>query len=358
MQNNQYHHLKVKLKLKYSEQIEIAFKAQKPFVAFKNPNESMVNVMIQQTNDLVEFNDFTKSGYVFAPFNSDETAYLIQPDLYFKDKIEVFDVKSEGSKSIPLKQEQKSHIKIVKKAVETIKETKLTKVVISRSENVLVPKFDLMTVYNRLLNKYTNAYVYVWYHPKVGLWMGATPETLLRVKSNSFKTMALAGTQSFNGDLNPSWGSKEIEEQQMVSSFIKKHLKHVVKDLRFSAVETVRAGSLLHLKTNISGHLFQAKDLANLVQLLHPTPAVCGLPKQLSKTFILNHENHHRSFYSGYLGMINMSDETSLFVNLRCFQMKGDEAKLYIGGGVTAHSDALKEWEETIAKSNIIKAVF
>lgn len=344
--------------MKYSEQIKIAYKEQKPFVAFKNPNEKIVNVIIQNSDELIEFNDFTMSGYVFAPFNSDEKAYLIQPDTCFVDNVENFNTDEKVKETSNQKLAKETHISIVDKAIKTIQETELSKVVISRKEEVFVPDFDLLTVFNKLLNKYANAYVYLWFHPKVGLWMGATPETLLKVKNKTFKTMALAGTQSFKGDLNPIWGTKELEEQQMVSDFIKQHLQNVVDKLEFSDVETVKTGSLLHLKTSIKGNLFNSKDLGSLIKLLHPTPAVCGLPKELSKAFVLQNENYHRSFYSGYLGILNMSRKTSLYVNLRCFQLKQNMAYLYVGGGITADSNAIKEWEETVAKSQIIKTVF
>ncbi|MGY5354407.1 chorismate-binding protein [Wenyingzhuangia sp. IMCC45467] len=343
--------------MNYSEQINSAFSEQKPFVAFKNPNEKLVNVMIQNSDELFEFNDFSMSGYVFAPFNNNEKAYIIKPDVLFVDDVNKVDVKSNLLDDIYQNIEKEGHIHIVNKAINTIKETALSKVVISRKEEVSVSDFNLLEVYNKLMNKYINAYVYIWYHPKVGLWMGATPETLLKVKSNTFKTMALAGTQPFCGDLNPIWGSKELEEQQMVTDFIKQHLESVVDELKLSDVETVKAGSLLHLKTNITGCLKNPKDVQTLVNLLHPTPAVCGLPKELSKMFILQNENYKRTFYSGYLGVLNINKETSFFVNLRCFQISNNIATLYVGGGITAHSNAEKEWEETVAKSKIIKAV-
>ncbi|ANW95475.1 hypothetical protein AXE80_03915 [Wenyingzhuangia fucanilytica] len=343
--------------MKYSEQINSAYKAQKPFVAYKNPNENKIHVIIQDTDELIEFEDFTASGFVFAPFNDADKAILIKPDICFVDQVQSVDFELKKNVYNNNEDEKLNHINIVNNAINTIKETELSKIVISRKEEVLVPDFDLLAVYNKLINKYANAYVYVWFHPKVGLWMGATPETLLKVVGNKFKTMALAGTQPFKGDINPIWGEKELEEQQMVSDFIQQHLENVVDDLELSKVETVKAGSLLHLKTNITGRLRKSKDVQSLVKLLHPTPAVCGLPKELSKTFILQNENYNRSYYSGYLGVLNIAEETSFFVNLRCFQLLNNTAILYVGGGITTESNAQKEWEETVAKSQIIKSV-
>ena len=103
--------------------------------------------------------------------------------------------------------------------------------------------------------------------------------------------------------------------------------------------------------------------LAQLLNKLHPTPAVCGLPKETAKNFILEHEGYDRSFYTGFLGEINLnsggekSANTHLFVNLRCMELFEDKAVLFVGGGITNDSNNEKEWEETVAKSSTMKAI-
>lgn len=341
----------------YNEHIQKAKDQNLPFVAFRNPNENKVQVIVQHTDTLTVFDDFSVSGYVFAPFDDREEAYLIKPDIYFIDEVKNEKESFEQKEDVDKNSDREHHIKIVKKAIDAIKTSELSKIVVARKEEIEIPDFDILQVYNRLLDKYSNAYVYVWFHPKVGLWMGATPETLLNVQANNFKTMALAGTQTFKGDVNPDWGQKELDEQQMVADYIQENLEKIVDNLHLSKVETVKSGNLLHLKTNISGALKSAKDITHLVNLLHPTPAVCGLPKEKSKQFILNEEKCDRTFYSGYLGVLNLKQETSFFVNLRCFQFMNNKALIYVGGGITTDSNAEKEWEETVAKSHVIKSV-
>ena len=111
--------------------------------------------------------------------------------------------------------------------------------------------------------------------------------------------------------------------------------------------------------------------LDNLINKLHPTPAVCGLPKEEAKDFILKNEGYHREFYTGFLGELNMPAEegikdnksTSLFVNLRCMKIQphskggNNSAIVYIGGGITKDSDPENEWKETVAKSEVMKKV-
>jgi isochorismate synthase len=94
-----------------------------------------------------------------------------------------------------------------------------------------------------------------------------------------------------------------------------------------------------------------------VIQLLHPTPAVCGLPKEQSKAFILENENYDRTFYTGFLGELNMENKTDLFVNLRCMEICESQANLFMGCGITKDSIPEKEWEESINKSFTMKRV-
>jgi len=328
-----------------------------PFVAFRNPNDEDLNFISQKDTDLHKFHSFESSGYVFAPFNKYEQAYIIKPDCVLKEKIEFQETQLTSKPNSENKTAETFHIDLVKKAISNIKSGTTSKIVISRQEEVLLSSFDMITVFKTMLNAYLNAYVYVWYHPKVGLWLGATPETLLKVNGLEFNTMSLAGTQVYNGTLEVEWGAKELEEQQMVSDFIKKNLENNVKQFKFSETETAKAGKLLHLRNKISGELNSKEDIGKLVHLLHPTPAVCGLPQEQSKIFIIENENYNRSFYTGYLGTLNIENQSSLYVNLRCFNIVDNKAYVYVGGGVTESSVPELEWKETVAKSQTIKSV-
>ena len=96
---------------------------------------------------------------------------------------------------------------------------------------------------------------------------------------------------------------------------------------------------------------------------MHPTPAVCGLPRDLAKDFILENEDYDRSFYTGFLGELNINSsklnkqKTELFVNLRCMSVDDYKARIFVGGGVTKDSIAKKEWQETVSKTQTIKKV-
>ena len=103
--------------------------------------------------------------------------------------------------------------------------------------------------------------------------------------------------------------------------------------------------------------------LKTLIRALHPTPAVCGLPRENAKQFILENEQYNRSFYTGFLGELNfqknktVSESSSLFVNLRCMNIIDKKVSIFVGGGITKDSNAKKEWEETVSKSKVMKRV-
>jgi isochorismate synthase len=253
--------------------------------------------------------------------------------------------------------DREKHILLVEKALDKINYNELKKVVVSREEEVILTSFDLLVIFKKLLIKYINAFVYVWYHPKVGLWFGASPETLLSISDANFRTMSLAGTQVYKAN-EVVWKKKEREEQQLVTSFIENQLESLSNNLSIDKAETIKAGNLLHLRTSVKGTLNTSSSIKELIRALHPTPAVCGLPRETAKKFIQQNENYKRTFYTGFLGELNIKNQySSLFVNLRCMCIEGEIAIIYVGGGITKDSNAKKEWEETIAKSKTMKKV-
>jgi isochorismate synthase len=151
----------------------------------------------------------------------------------------------------------------------------------------------------------------------------------------------------------PTWGAKEKEEQEMVTQYIKDVLKDKVEDLCVSQTRNSRAGQLWHLRSDVSAQI-EAGQTKEIINTLHPTSAVCGMPLQEARKFILENEGYERKFYTGYLGELNLGSKSDiqLYVNLRCMELVEGKALIYVGGGITANSDPDKEWQETIEKSH------
>jgi len=359
--------------------IENQYTNNLPFVAYRKSKDSTIKALLQNNNTIYNTQEFVESGFVFAPFDTSEDTVLIplEKSECLTCELELLDSQHSSENEIVATTTGKdNHIKLVEQGITAIKKENMQKVVLSRCEAVPFSERESISVFKKLLQNYLNAFVYCWYHPKVGLWLGATPETLISVTGNRFKTMALAGTQPYKGTLDVTWQQKEQEEQQFVTDYIEACLKSSVSSLAISESKTIKAGTLLHLQSNISGIL--STDLHSVVNQLHPTPAICGLPVKEAKAFILQNESYHREYYTGFLGELNLKETTTrntnrrnvennayntvktvshLFVNLRCMQIKNNQALIYIGGGITKDSNPLQEWEETVSKAETMKRV-
>jgi isochorismate synthase len=332
--------------------IEAHWKSELPFVAYRKPQTNEVISIFQNDSTLHRIHDFNETGFVFAPYSKKGTAALILPDKVFSHEYQLKELEYNAGGFPKISEEDKTyHMEIVKKGIKKIRNNKLEKVVLSRK--IVVPnQSSPINIFQNVLDAYPNAFCYFWYHPKIGLWIGATPELLLHKQNNTLDTVSLAGTTKNTTKDIPMWGKKEFEEQEMVTRHIVQRLRSCVSDLSIGEVTSVRAGNLWHLKTKIWGTIRDLK-LEKIIQALHPTPAICGLPVSEAERFIKKYENYDREFYSGFLGELNMGTDknTHLFVNLRCMQLKGNSAFLYVGGGITSASNAQQEWMETVHKS-------
>jgi len=335
-----------------------------PFVLYCKPNSEEIVGFFQHNDSLFEVNDFTEKGFVMASFDGLKT-YLIPES---EAEVVYFTL---VKKEISLSQKELANLnstaqnnfeRLVAKGITAIQNNEFKKVVLSRTESVEVPAFDMMDTFQKLVQLYPSTFVYCFFHPKLGNWLGATPEQLLKIKELNFETISLAGTQKDTGSTEIIWGDKEREEQQFVTDYLVSKLENVASQVQFTKPYSIKAGGIWHIKTDVSGVLNLDSSLKKVIQLLHPTPAVCGLPKEIAKSFILENENYDRSFYTGFLGELNCNFTNSvvssdLFVNLRCMQIKDLQAHLYMGCGITKDSDPKKEWEESVNKSMTMKKV-
>jgi isochorismate synthase len=331
-----------------------------PFVVYCKPNSDTVLGLLQQNDSLYEIQDFTEKGFVFASFDGSQN-YII-PDNASEQWSEDWSILQEHflQNNFETKGDESAKTNfqhLVGKGIQAIQNNEFQKVVLSRKESVTMTHFDLVVTFQKLVAQYRSAFVYCFHHPKIGTWLGASPEQLLKANSNSFETMALAGTQKDTGAAIVVWQQKEQEEQQFVTDYIVSKLKEVGAEVHVSEAYSVKAGSLWHIKTDISGVFGQELNLKKAIQLLHPTPAVCGVPKAISKAFIEANENYKRSFYTGFLGELNRNFASDLFVNLRCMQIENNVAHLYMGCGITKDSNPEKEWKESVNKSMTMKRI-
>ena len=341
------------------EKAQNHYKHNLPFVLYCKPNSDTIIGVFQQNDTLFSVTNFTEKGFVFASFDGTKTVLIPEKEsetcsaIFSKKEITVLEKEANLSDETA----QKQFENLVKKGIQAIENHEFKKVVLSRKETLNLVNFDLITAFERVVQLYPTTFVYCFYHPKVGTWLGATPEQLVKANESEFKTIALAGTQKDTGSNEVVWPKKEQEEQQFVTDYIVEKLKNVASELVVSKPYSLKAGSIWHIKTDISGALNSSASLQQVIQLLHPTPAVCGFPKDKSKAFILENEKYDRTFYTGFLGELNRENQTDLFVNLRCMQIDKAQAHLFMGCGITKDSIPEKEWEESKNKSATMKKV-
>jgi isochorismate synthase len=257
------------------------------------------------------------------------------------------------------------YISLVSQAVDFIHTTGIAKVVISRTTRQPLPSgFDAVDTFLELAVRYPTAFVSLVAIPGIGTWLGASPELLLTLDDQVLTTMALAGTQRRPEDRPLAaviWGHKEAAEQEMVSDYVRDFFGRAgIANLQEEGPRTVAAANVVHLQTLFRVQLPEHERLAlanRVLDELHPTSAVCGMPKHQALAFILDHEGYDRRFYSGFLGPVHMDGHSSLFVNLRCMQLNDRFASLYVGGGITADSDPASEWRETEMKAETMLSV-
>ncbi len=305
--------------------------------------------------DRTELTDDMPGGFLFGPYNRHHPCHLIRAQIYFQLG-EHFNVTSQGYVSpekfiesikkyahSPIKKpaileeinepvEKESYEKLVEKAVNAIKKGEFLKVVPSRSKSFRILNFSVARQFLAMQRMYPSAFVSATYTPEHGIWMGASPELLVEVRDNRyFETIALAGTQRNDTDISTgdvTWTQKEIEEQALVSRYIINCFKKIrLRDFEELGPKTVAAGNLIHLKTRFLVDMDKTgfPELGSvMLELLHPTSAICGMPLDKAEAWLSENEKYDRRFFGGYLGPVNLNNKTSLYVNLRCMKVEDE----------------------------------
>jgi len=332
---------------------------QKIFLAFRFPNEQKIQFYNSQQFKLIStpFSSIQPSqkGFIFAPFNLSSNVYFFDFDNLTTTKENTPNKKV----YIPHELNKKEYIELLNHTISNIQDKKYKKIVFSRTKiKKNIHEIEIAKAFINLNSLYKHAFISLVSLPNGEVWMGATPETLLTIDKHNAQTMALAGTKKVLSDgETEQWTKKEYDEQQIVQDFIEKRISTSgQQNIKKSQTYNKYIGNLAHLCTDFN---FQfTGNPSQLLQELHPTPAVCGIPKEDAFQFIIANEKRDREFYAGFLGTMNMNGESKLFVNLRNLKYYQNTAYLYIGGGITAESDAEKEWLETENKAEIMQSAF
>jgi isochorismate synthase len=386
--------------LKYSERELLSFllanscEGQMPLALWRMPGSELKHLILSDTyrqlNSAAALEELDP-GFLMAPFDKHKNRLFLPADLFFtfenghlktsagpreeksahwlQDQLKETDsrgkffISAKGSPAPSAHLDKDSFIKMVEKSVREIESGTFEKIVPSRTKEIVLPAtFDIIESFQKLCDNYPQALISFVSIPGVGNWLGASPEVLVSIQDKTiFKTVALAGTLPYQPGIDirsVAWTQKEIEEQALVERYVISCFKKIrLREYEEYGPKTIVAGNLMHLRSEFTVDI-KATNFPQLgsvmLDLLHPTSAVCGMPLEASLKFLGEHEQYDRSFYAGYLGPVNIRNNIGLFVNLRCMQIAGNQGILYAGAGVTVDSIPEKEWAETEIKFNTL----
>ena len=190
-------------------------------------------------------------------------------------------------------------------------------------------------------------------------FLGASPERLVAADGPSFRTIALAGTTARDPDpvVDADLGiallasEKDREEHAVVVEMLRDTLAPLAARLHIDrAPHLVRLPTLQHLATDISGDLHDDRGILDLVDRLHPTPAVGGWPRAAALELLEEQEHLDRGWYAGPVGWVDAHGDGEFVVAIRSGIIAGDQAHLFVGCGIVADSEPDREWVESSLK--------
>lgn len=190
-------------------------------------------------------------------------------------------------------------------------------------------------------------------------FMGASPELLVSLTGGQVRALGLAGSlrrgetpeedERLGAELLGS--AKERIEHETVVRAIREGLAPATEDLHApNAPRLQKLRNIQHLSTDITGRAKAGVDILDLVQRVHPTPAVCGWPTAVAREVIARHEEFDRGWYAGPVGWVDRAGDGEFAVGLRSAVVRGDRAWLFAGAGIMGDSDPAAELAEVQLK--------
>lgn len=255
-------------------------------------------------------------------------------------------------------------LRMVQAAQQTLQRTGLKKVVLSRVSQTHLPALSPRLM-GRLLARRRQAY-HFWFQPQADqvLW-GASPERLYARQGRLIQTEALAGTRPLpeNPELAEAYrqellhSAKEQQENERVQQHLELGLKYLTLNLEMRPLTVIQAGPVQHLYRQFAGRLLEGVTDQQILQALHPTPAVSGFPSAEARQVLTQLEPHERGWYTGAMGWIS-ADAAEWCVVLRAALWQHQQLHFYTGAGIMPDSDPAAEWDELEAKLLSLKTLF
>jgi len=237
----------------------------------------------------------------------------------------------------------------------------LKKIVLSRRIELLVKdEIDWTQMFLELETTFSNCYLFL-VKSNEAAFFGASPEKFLSIRDNNIEIDALAGSASGDStDIESELlNKKNIKEHKYVIDFISEAISEYAHDIRIDTSPHIKKlKNVQHLYTKINAKLNEDRNVLSLIDSMFPTPAVCGLPKQIARDTINEIEKFDRGLFSGLVGWIDINFNCEFAVAIRSALYKKGELHLYAGAGIVEESIPEEEYVETEMKFNTILNLF
>ncbi|MFU8860148.1 MAG: isochorismate synthase [Cyclonatronaceae bacterium] len=248
----------------------------------------------------------------------------------------------------------------VNEAKSLIRKNVFEKIVLARllqieSKKVITPT----RVVNQLRKEYPSCFTFLMQLNDSAAFIGSSPERLFSYRPSLILTEALAGSISRGKTATEDAilekkllnSGKDLEEHHYVVSAIREKLFDFSKELDMPDKPGIKKfPNVQHLYTPVSAWFNNRIDPFELIELMHPTPAVGGYPALASNRHIQQFEQFERGWYAAPVGWYNNRNRGEFLVGIRSGLIHKDKATFYAGCGIVADSDPDLEWKETKLK--------
>ncbi len=251
--------------------------------------------------------------------------------------------------------------KVVNRGIQLVEKGILEKIVLANRIKIKFKnKLDLVEILKRLKKNHPNTCRYVWKRNSNDILFGASPEKLFSFTKPNLTLEALAGTISSNSDFKTLLKSnKDLKEHNYVTKYLIKCLEVLkIKNFKKSDIKVNSFGDISHLQTLI---FCKVENICpfELLKNLHPSPAVCGYPKNAALDWINTLESFHRGNYASPMGWVDSSGNASFLLAIRGARYIEENIEFTAGSGIVSGSVLEKEIDEIKLKfESIVKQIF
>ena len=251
---------------------------------------------------------------------------------------------------------ERRYTSALQRGLELVNGGELHKLVLAVRHSVsLTSPLDPLLLLKRLRHQQAGSCRFLWQRNRQDSFFGASPERLLSLRNGQLRCDALAGTAGRNDNATSLLNSdKDRREHELVVQAITEHLSaQGLKPRRPRSPQLARHGQLIHLHTPITTPAPGQSPLA-LAGVLHPTPAVAGLPRREAMSWLRSLEPFDRDGYAAPIGWIDSAGDAELRVAIRCGHARGSQLDLTAGAGLVRGSVAERELQEVGLKLTVL----